>query len=64
MSNDFFKHKAHSYEQVNHRVENVDNIAAAILNRIEFQSTMHIMDFGSGAGLLLEKIAPAVARRL
>ena len=61
MSNDFFKHKADSYEQVNHRVENVDNIAGAILNSTHFEPNMNIVDFGSGTGLLLEKIAPVVA---
>ncbi len=60
MSNDLFKHKAASYEQVNHRVANVENIANSILKRIRFKSTMNIMDFGSGTGLLLEKIAPFV----
>ena len=60
MSNDFFKHKADSYETVNHRVANVENIAKGIVNRIQFESNMSIMDFGSGTGLLLEKIAPFV----
>lgn len=62
MSNDFFKHKAESYEQVNHRVANVEKIASSILSRIHFSSGMNIMDFGSGTGLLLEKIAPAVGK--
>ena len=61
MSNDFFKHKADIYEQVNHRVENVENIAGAILNSTHFEPNMNIVDFGSGTGLLLEKIAPVVA---
>lgn len=62
MSNDFFKHKAGSYDQVNHRVANVDNIASSILNDIQLEPSMEIMDFGSGTGLLLEKIAPAVKK--
>ncbi|MCW8885888.1 MAG: class I SAM-dependent methyltransferase [Motiliproteus sp.] len=61
MSRDFFKHKADSYEQVDHRVANVENIARSILNRIDFKADMKIMDFGSGTGLLLEKIAPSVS---
>ena len=60
MSNDFFKHKAESYEQDNHRVENVATIASSILSRIDFKPDMDIMDFGSGTGLLLEQIAPFV----
>ena len=60
MTKDFFKDKAESYEQVNHRVVNVENIASSILGAIDFKSSMKIMDFGSGTGLLLEKIAPAV----
>ncbi len=61
MTKDFFKHKAESYERVDHRVANVENIANSIINHIHFESTMNIMDFGSGTGLLLEKIAPFVS---
>ena len=60
MSNDFFKHKAESYEQDNSRVENVQTIASSILSRIDLKPDMDIMDFGSGTGLLLEQIAPYV----
>ncbi|MBL4585206.1 MAG: class I SAM-dependent methyltransferase [Pseudomonadales bacterium] len=60
MSNDFFKDKADSYEQVTHRVANVENIARAVLGSANLKSGMNIMDFGSGTGLLLEQIAPAV----
>jgi cyclopropane fatty-acyl-phospholipid synthase-like methyltransferase len=60
MSNDFFKHKAESYEQDNRRVENVQTIAATILSRIDLKPDMELMDFGSGTGLLLEQIAPFV----
>lgn len=62
MSNDFFMHKAESYEKVNHRVANVENIANAMLQSIDFLPSMKIMDFGSGTGLLLEKIAPSVRK--
>lgn len=60
MSNDFFKHKAESYEHDNRRVENVQTIATSILNHIDFKADMDILDFGSGTGLLLEQIAPFV----
>lgn len=60
MSKDFFKQKADSYEQNSQRVNNVKNIADAILARVSFKSDMNIMDFGSGTGLLLEQVAPYV----
>ncbi len=62
MSNDFFQHKAGNYEQNKERVTNVDNIANAMLDKITFKEHMQIMDFGSGTGLLLEKIAPKVKK--
>ena len=60
MRKDYFKHKANNYEQNKNRVDNVKNIANAICQEIKYDKTMHIMDFGSGTGLLLEKIAPFV----
>jgi putative AdoMet-dependent methyltransferase len=60
MSKDYFQHKANDYEQDENRVNNVDNIANSILKYTKFDKSMHIMDFGSGTGLLLEKIAPFV----
>lgn len=62
MNSDFFKHKAKSYEQAKYRVTNVDNIANCMLESVEFLPSMDIMDFGSGTGLLLEKIAPSVRK--
>ncbi|MBI2306246.1 MAG: class I SAM-dependent methyltransferase [Rhodocyclales bacterium] len=62
MSIDHFAHKAGSYEQNRSRVDNVDNIASSILNAIRFDRAMHVMDFGSGTGLLLERIAPHVGK--
>jgi len=62
MNNDYFEHKAHDYEKVKTRVENVENIARAILSSVTFDKTMKIMDFGSGTGLLLEKVAPFVEK--
>lgn len=60
MSNDYFKIKAHSYDKDKNRVSNVDNIANSVLSNIKLDKNMHIMDFGSGSGLLLERIAPYV----
>jgi len=62
MKKDFFQHKADDYEKDNNRVDNVKNIANSILNEINFTKSMEIMDFGSGTGLLLEKIAPYVKK--
>lgn len=57
---DFFSHKAKDYDQLKSRTDNVNNIAQGILNEIAFTKDMSIMDFGSGTGLLLSKIAPHV----
>jgi len=62
MSKDFFEDKAGSYENDNHRTSNVENIANAITAKIELNQNMHLMDFGSGTGLLLERIAPYVKK--
>ncbi|MGY0216510.1 class I SAM-dependent DNA methyltransferase [Endozoicomonadaceae bacterium StTr2] len=62
MSTDLFAHKAGSYDQVKRRVDNVNNIAAAIKKKVNFNPRMHIVDFGSGTGLLLEHIAPLVSK--
>lgn len=60
MAKDFFGHKADSYEKNKHRVDNVENIARTVLDQTNFYESMALMDFGSGTGLLLEKIAPHV----
>lgn len=62
MSNDYFKQKADSYDKDIKRVSNVDNIANSILSSIHFNNSMHILDFGSGTGLLLDRIAPFVKK--
>lgn len=62
MSIDHFAQKAGSYDQNPSRVDNVDQIAHAILAAVPFHSAMHLMDFGSGTGLLLERIAPHVGK--
>lgn len=62
MNKDFFAHKASMYETDGNRVSNVDNIAKAIIEAVDLKSTMHLMDFGSGTGLLLERISPHVRK--
>ncbi len=62
MSKDFFAQKAAVYEQDRRRVDNVNNIATAIIEQVKLDKGMHLMDFGSGTGLLLEGIAPHVGK--
>jgi cyclopropane fatty-acyl-phospholipid synthase-like methyltransferase len=62
MTVDHFAHKADTYEQNRKRVENVSNIGDAVLASCALDQTMHLMDFGSGTGLLLEQIAPHVGK--
>jgi cyclopropane fatty-acyl-phospholipid synthase-like methyltransferase len=62
MSKDHFAEKAASYEQNQERVDNVAQIATALCNAVALAKTMHLMDFGSGTGLLLERLAPYVAK--
>jgi cyclopropane fatty-acyl-phospholipid synthase-like methyltransferase len=62
VNKDFFKEKAGSYEKDDDRVSNVENIANAIIGNLSLDQSMHLMDFGSGTGLLLEQIAPLVRK--
>jgi 2-polyprenyl-3-methyl-5-hydroxy-6-metoxy-1,4-benzoquinol methylase len=62
LSKDYFEQKADSYDKDPNRVGNVDNIANSILSSIPFNKNMLIMDFGSGTGLLLERMAPFVKK--
>ncbi|MDX1800678.1 MAG: class I SAM-dependent methyltransferase [Marinobacter sp.] len=62
MKKDFFAHKADSYEQNKSHVSNVDRIANAVIAGVQLERHMHLMDFGSGTGLLLERIAPHVKK--
>ncbi len=59
---DWFIDKAYVYDTDKHRTQNVDNIAQGILRELTFSKNMRIMDFGSGTGLLLSKIAPFVGK--
>jgi cyclopropane fatty-acyl-phospholipid synthase-like methyltransferase len=62
LSNDYFELKAESYDKDANRVSNVDNIANSVLNNIKLNKNMHLLDFGSGTGLLLERVAPFVKK--
>jgi len=57
---DWFIDKANNYDTNKNRTQNVDNIAQGILKEVIFSKKMKIMDFGSGTGLLLSKIASYV----
>jgi cyclopropane fatty-acyl-phospholipid synthase-like methyltransferase len=57
---DYFAEKAEGYDGQKSRTQNVDNIAQSIIKEMAFSKEMHIMDFGSGTGLLLSHIAPHV----
>ena len=62
MKVDHFAGKAEHYEQNQERVDNVAAIANTIQKLVCLNRSMHIMDFGSGTGLLLERIAPHVGK--
>lgn len=62
MNKDYFAQKAGSYEQDVSRVDNVENIANSIIKTVTLGKEMHLLDFGSGTGLLLERIAKHVSR--
>jgi cyclopropane fatty-acyl-phospholipid synthase-like methyltransferase len=62
MSTDLYAHKAGDWDSSRSRTDNLDNISASIVNSISFDKAMHVMDFGSGTGMLLERIAPYVGK--
>jgi len=57
---DYFAKKAKDYDKEKTSTKNVSDIADLILKEIEYLKDMSIMDFGSGTGLLLSKVAPYV----
>ena len=59
---DFFAHKAGNYEGRSNRITNINSIAAAIIATVPIDRDMHLVDFGAGTGLLLERIAPLVRK--
>jgi 2-polyprenyl-3-methyl-5-hydroxy-6-metoxy-1,4-benzoquinol methylase len=60
---DYFAEKSKSYEKEAARVNNVHTIADAILERLAYdKQNAHVMDFGSGTGLLTGQIAPFVKK--
>ena len=60
---DYFAEKSKSYEKEVSRTNNIGTIADAILERLTYnKERAHVMDFGSGTGLLTEQIAPYVKK--
>ncbi|WP_024955456.1 class I SAM-dependent DNA methyltransferase [Sulfurospirillum arcachonense] len=62
MTKDYFNEKSEIYEKEFERVDNVNNIANAILQDIAYTKNSSIVDFGSGTGLLTSQIAPYVKK--
>lgn len=59
---DFFENRSKTYSKDSKRVRNVQTIAQGMLKNIKYEEHMHIMDFGSGTGLLSIEIAPHVGK--
>ncbi|MEJ2125495.1 MAG: class I SAM-dependent methyltransferase, partial [Alphaproteobacteria bacterium] len=59
---DYYAKKAGEWDSSRSRTDNLDNISASIVKTVNLNETMHLMDFGSGTGLLLERIAPYVSK--
>ncbi|MDD3342744.1 MAG: class I SAM-dependent methyltransferase [Sulfurospirillaceae bacterium] len=60
---DYFDQKSKTYEKESKRVNNVQNIGDAILEKLAYDKNLtHLMDFGSGTGLLTAHIAPHVKK--
>jgi cyclopropane fatty-acyl-phospholipid synthase-like methyltransferase len=59
---DFFENRSKTYNKDSKRVRNVQTIANGILEKVSYTKDMHIMDFGSGTGLLSIEIAPYVGK--
>ena len=60
IENDYFADKAKDYDIQKDQTENIDNISQSILKELVLSKEMKIIDFGSGTGLLLERVAPYV----
>lgn len=60
MAVDHFAHKSKSWDMSSKRVQNAKSIAELIIDSIALSSTMKVMDFGAGTGLLSYFIAPHV----
>ncbi len=62
MKNDKFFKKANSYDKLDRRVLLARAAASKIKEQITLNKDMHLIDFGSGTGLLLEQFANDVKK--
>lgn len=62
MKKDYFSHKSKEYEKDEKRVDNVTNIAQGIEKSVQLNKEDVLLDFGSGTGLLTERIAKHVGK--
>ena len=60
MTVDNFAHKSKSWDMNSKRVQNAKSIAELIIDNVALSSTMRVMDFGAGTGLLSYFVAPYV----
>jgi len=59
---DHFAHKSKSWDMKSRRVQNAKEIAELIIKEIPLSSSMEVMDFGAGTGLLSYFIAPHIKK--
>ncbi len=59
---DLFSKVANTFDSNPHRQKTINDISNNIFKEISFSKDMEIMDFGSGTGALLSKIAPYVKK--
>ena len=59
---DKFAHKAKEYEALQRRLDTANAIAAKIKENIPLIKDIHIIDFGSGTGLLLEALSVDIGK--
>lgn len=59
---DLFAHKSKSWDMNSKRVQNAKSIAELIVKNIKLDSSMEIMDFGAGTGLLSFFVSQKVAK--
>ena len=60
MTIDHFANKSKSWDMSSKRIQNAKSIAQLIIKNVTLSSTMKVMDFGAGTGLLSYFIAPHV----
>jgi len=62
MKEDKFAFKASDYDKEVRRIKSSEAIANKIRKNIAIDKSMHLLDFGSGTGLLLEELASEVSK--